>query len=158
MSREPALRIAAAAVALAGIAVAGYLTSAHYADTPVVCVAGGACETVQESEYAEIARLPVALLGLVAYSVVLALVLWDAPPARLGAASIAFMGLLFGFYLLALQVFVIDAICSWCVVNDLLIGPALAVLTALRLRSWGPGAGPSGRPGRGSPTGSRRCT
>jgi len=135
---DRALRLAAALVALAGAAVAGYLTWAHFAESAVVCVAGGGCETVQESEYAEIAGVSVAVLGLVAYIVVLALIAWDAWIARLSAAMIALIGLLFGAYLLALQLFVIDAICVWCLANDLLIAPALAVLTALRLRDgWG---------------------
>ncbi len=132
---DRALRLAAAIVALAGIAVAGYLSWAHYADSAVVCIAGGGCETVQESDYAAIAGVPVAVLGLIAYAVILALIAWDAPIARLSAATIALMGLLFGAYLLALQLFVIDAICVWCLTNDVLIAPALAVLTALRLRS-----------------------
>jgi uncharacterized membrane protein len=54
--------------------------------------------------------------------------------ARLGAATLALVGLLFGAYLLFVQLFVIDALCTWCVVNDAVIAPALAVLTALRLR------------------------
>jgi uncharacterized membrane protein len=128
-------RAAAAAVALAGVGVAGYLTWVHYVDSSLVCIAGGACETVQESEYAELAGVPVALLGLVAYSVVVTLIVWDAPVARLLAASLAFVGFLFGLYLLAVQLFVIDAICGWCLLNDALIAPALAVLTTLRLRS-----------------------
>lgn len=132
---DRALRIAAALVALAGIAVAGYLTWAHFADSPVVCVAGGGCETVQESDYAEIAGAPVALLGLIAYTVVLTLVAWDSPTARLGAAMLALVGLLFGMYLLVLQLFVIDALCVWCLANDVLIAPTLAILTALRLRA-----------------------
>jgi uncharacterized membrane protein len=131
---DRALRIAAAVVAIAGAAVAGYLTWAHYADSSVVCVAGGGCETVQESEYAEMVGIPVAALGLVAYTVVLGLIAWDTPGARLAAATIALIGLLFSMYLLALQLFVIDAICGWCVANDVVIAPALAVLTALRLR------------------------
>lgn len=127
-----------AIVALAGIAVAGYLSWAHYADSTVVCVAGGGCETVQKSKYSEMAGVPVAALGLVAYVVVLALTAWDSWIARLSAAAIALTGLLFGAYLLALQFFVIDAICVWCLANDVLIAPALAVLTALRLRQdWG---------------------
>lgn len=135
---DRALRIAAALVALAGVAVAGYLTWTHFADSPVVCVVGGGCETVQESEYAEIAGAPVALLGLIEYAVILALVAWDSPTARLGAAMLALVGFLFGMYLLALQLFVIDAICVWCVANDVVIAPALAVLTGLRLRGdWG---------------------
>lgn len=129
------LRVAAALVALAGIGVAGYLTWAHFADSGVVCVAGGGCETVQQSSYSEIAGVPVALLGLLSYSTILALIVWDSPVARVGAAALAFVGLLFGVYLLAVQVFVIDAICVWCVANDVLIAPALALLAGLRLRS-----------------------
>jgi uncharacterized membrane protein len=129
------LRIAAILVTLAGIGVAGYLTWAHFADQSVICVQGGGCEQVQESSYSEIAGIPVAVLGLASYLTVLALLVWDAPIARLSAASIAVVGLLFGAYLVVVQLFVIDAICVWCMANDLVIGPALAVLTLLRLRS-----------------------
>ncbi len=132
---DRALRIAAATVALAGMVVAGYLTWVHFDDAALVCVAGGGCETVQESEYAEIAGIPVAVLGLGAYTIVLGLIAWDSPGARLGAAMLALVGLVFSMYLLALQLFVIDAICVWCVANDVVIAPLLAVLTALRLRS-----------------------
>lgn len=132
---DRSLRIAAALVAVAGLGIAGYLTWAHYAHATVVCVAGGGCETVQSSEYSEIAGVPVALLGVIAYGTILALILWDAPVARLGAATLALVGMLFGAYLLAVQLFVIDATCSWCLANDVVIAPALAVLTALRLRA-----------------------
>ena len=129
------LRATAGIVALAGIGVAAYLTWVHYDEGALVCVAGGGCETVQQSSYAEIAGLPVALLGLVSYTIVLGLIVWDTPYARLGAASLAFIGLAFSVYLLVLQLFVIDAVCVWCLANDVLIAPALAVLTALRLRT-----------------------
>ena len=132
---DRALRVASALVAAAGAAIAAYLTWVHYDETALVCVAGGGCETVQRSSYSELAGIPVALLGLVSYTVVFALVLWNTPTARLVAASLAFIGLVFGIYLLALQLFVIDAVCVWCVANDLVIAPALAVLTALRLRT-----------------------
>ena len=132
---DRALRVAAAVVALAGLGVAGYLTWAHYADASVICVSGGGCETVQESAYSELAGVPVAALGVAAYAAVLALVAWDTPSARLAAAAIALVGLLFSAYLLVLQLFVIDAICIWCVANDVVIAPALAVLTGLRLRA-----------------------
>ena len=129
------LRIAAGLVALAGMAVAGYLTWVHYDEAALVCVAGGGCETVQQSSYAELAGIPVALLGLVGYAIVFAFVLWDAPTARLGAAMLAFVGVAFGAYLVVLQLFVIDAVCVWCMANDVVIAPLLAVLTALRLRT-----------------------
>ena len=129
------LRLLTAAVALAGIAVAGYLTWSHYAGGSVVCPVGGSCEAVQESEYAKLAGIPVAVLGLTAYIAILGLVAWDTPAARLAAAALSLTGLLFSIYLLVVQLFVIDAICVWCLANDVVIAPALAVLTGLRLRS-----------------------
>jgi uncharacterized membrane protein len=128
------VRLVAGLTAAAGVAIAGYLTWAHYTDATVVCVSGGGCETVQESDYSEIAGVPVALLGLISYSIILGLIVWDSPTATLGAAALAFIGLFFGGYLLILQMFVIEAFCVWCVINDVVIAPALAVLTALRLR------------------------
>jgi uncharacterized membrane protein len=132
---DRSLRLLAAGVAAAGVAVAAYLTWAHYGSGSVVCPVGGGCETVQESEYAEIAGVPVAVLGLIGYVVLLALIVWDAPLARLAAATLALVGLLFSIYLLVVQAFVIEAFCVWCLANDVVIAPALAVLTALRLRS-----------------------
>jgi len=129
------LRSAAILVTLAGVGVAGYLTWAHFADQSVICVQGGGCEKVQQSSYSEIAGIPVAALGLASYVTVLALLVWDAPIARLSVATLAVVGLFFGAYLVAVQLFVIDAVCLWCMANDLVIGPALAVLTLLRLRT-----------------------
>jgi uncharacterized membrane protein len=135
---DRSLRAAAALVAFAGIGVAGYLTWARYADVQVACLRGGGCETVQDSAYSEIAGLPVALIGLVGYSAILALVAWDAPTARLAVAALAVTGLLFSAYLLTLQAFVIHAFCVWCLANDVVIAPALALLAALRLRPTAP--------------------
>jgi uncharacterized membrane protein len=132
---DRSLRLTAGAVGLAGLVIAGYLTWVHFDDAALVCVAGGGCETVQESEYAAIAGIPVAMLGLVSYAAILCLVAWDTPTARLGAAMLALVGLVFSMYLLALQLFVIDAVCVWCLANDVVIAPLLAVLTTLRLRS-----------------------
>jgi uncharacterized membrane protein len=129
------LRVGASLVAIAGLAVAGYLIWAHYAEASVFCGLGGGCETVQSSSYATIAEVPVAALGLGAYGTLLVLLVRDGPVARLAAAAIALAGLLFSMYLLVVQLFVIDAVCVWCLANDVVIAPALAVLTALRLRS-----------------------
>ena len=106
------------------MAVAGYLTWVHYDEAALVCVAGGGCETVQQSSYAELAGIPVALLGLARIRGRSSRSsLWDTPTARLGAAALAFVGLAFSVYLLVLQLFVIDAVCVWCLANDVLIAP-----------------------------------
>jgi uncharacterized membrane protein len=127
------LRLAVAAVAAAGVLVAGYLTYVHYRPGALICTGGGGCEAVQQSSYAEIAAIPVALLGLLAYVAVLGLVAWDTELAKTLAATIALAGCGFAVYLVSVQAFVIDAWCVWCLVNDLAIVPLLAVLTVWRV-------------------------
>ena len=127
------LRAGVALVALAGTAVAGYLTYVHYRPDALICTSSGGCETVQESSYAELVGIPVALLGLLAYVAVLALVAWDTEAARTAVAAIALAGAAFAVYLVALQALVIDAWCVWCLVNDLLLVPLLAILAVWRV-------------------------
>jgi uncharacterized membrane protein len=131
---DRALRAGVALVALAGVAVAGYLTYVHYQPEALICTASGGCETVQDSSYAELLGIPVALLGLVGYVAVLALLVWDSELARTLAAAIALTAVGFVVYLIVLQAFVIDAWCIWCLVNDVVIVPLLAVLTVWRVR------------------------
>ena len=130
---DRALRLAVAAVAAAGVAVAGYLTYVHFQPDALICTGGGGCEAVQDSSYAEIAGIPVALLGLLAYLAVLVLVGWDSELARTLAATIALSAAGFAVYLVVVQAFVIDAWCVWCLVNDLVIVPLLVVLTVWRV-------------------------
>jgi uncharacterized membrane protein len=131
------LRAGVAVLALGGIAIAGYLTYVHYQPEALICTGGGGCETVQKSSYAELAGVPVALLGLGAYVVMLALVIWDSELARTLATALALAALGFSVYLVSLQAFVIDAWCVWCLVNDLVIVPLLVVLTVWRARALG---------------------
>jgi uncharacterized membrane protein len=129
---DRALRIGVAVVALAGVALAGYLTYVHYQPESLICTGGGGCETVQESSYAELAGIPVALLGLIAWCAVLALVAWDSETARTLVAAIALGAAGFAIYLVTLQAFVIDAWCIWCLVNDLVLVPLLTILAVWR--------------------------
>ena len=130
---DRALRLGVALVAAAGAAVAGYLTYVHYRPAALICTGGGGCEAVQESSYAEIAGIPVALLGLLAYIAVLGLVAWDTELARTLAATVALSAVGFAAYLVVVQAFVIEEWCVWCLVNDLVVVPLLAVLTVWRM-------------------------
>ena len=130
---DRALRAAIALVALVGIGVAGYLTYVHYQPDALICTSSGGCETVQESSYAELAGIPVAVLGLAAWVAVLALVAWDSELARTLVAAVGLAAAGFAVYLVALQAFVIDAWCVWCLVNDVVLIPLLAVLSVWRL-------------------------
>jgi uncharacterized membrane protein len=154
---DRALRVAIAALALVGAGIAAYLTWAHYADETVACpLGGGGCETVQQSSYAELLGVPVALLGLLFYAIVLGLVAWDTAAARQALAVLALAGAAFALYLVVVQLAVIDAVCAWCVANDVVVALLAAAATARLLTSSVPDAAPAARSGRGSRTGSRR--
>ena len=130
MSRDR-LRAAAAIAASVGLAIAGYLTYVHYAGIEPICAASGGCERVQSSDYAKLAGVPVALIGLAGYAAILTATLLPGETARLAAAWLALVGLGFSLYLTYLELFEIDAICQWCV-GSAVIMAALAVLTVLR--------------------------
>lgn len=132
-NRDRKLRAAAILLALLGTAIAGYLTYVHYAGATPLCVAGGgACERVQTSRYAELAGVPVALLGLFAYLTILVTTILRHPLAVSTAAVVAVAGLAFSTYLTVVELFVIRAICQWCVASALTM-TALAVVTTSRV-------------------------
>jgi uncharacterized membrane protein len=132
---DRALRVGLLAVSVAGIGVAAYLTYVHYQPRALICTGSGGCEAVQDSTYAMLAGIPVAVLGLVAWVGVLALAIWDSPLARTLTVAVAVVALAFAAYLVIVQLFVIDAICVWCMANDLVLVPLLAVLAVARLRT-----------------------
>lgn len=140
--KAKALRAGVALVALAGIGLSGYLTYAHFDEGALICTSSGGCHTVQESEYSELAGIPVAVLGLLAWVVVLGLTIWNSLLARQLTAALALGALAFAGYLVILQLLVIDAVCVWCMVNDLVLAPLLAILALLRLRPDEPEAEP----------------
>lgn len=110
------LRIAVGGLALAGAAIAGYLTHARLTGTTVACATG--CETVQSSAYGEVLGVPVAVLGLAAYLALLGTALAANDLAPLIGAALALVGVAFGAYLLAVQLVVLEALCPWCVASD----------------------------------------
>lgn len=126
------------ALSLAGIGVALYLTQLHYDGSDALCTGVGSCAKVNESAYATIGPVPVALLGLGAYATLLLLaVVTQARPANAAVASLGAFGTgLAGFaysgYLTYVELFIIDAICPWCVVSAVLMG-AIVIAAAIEV-------------------------
>ena len=54
-----------------GLGIATYLTVVHYAGGEPVCAVAHGCATVQKSDYAQLAGVPVALLGVFGYLAIL---------------------------------------------------------------------------------------
>jgi uncharacterized membrane protein len=131
------------ALALGGIAVSAYLTLVHYRDDLLVCAVGG-CHTVQNSPYAELLGVPVALLGLGMFIAMTGLlIVRRVLPDRgetitLVTFGMALAGAVFTVYLTYLELFVIDAICQWCVLTAIITWLLTIVEGALAWRSLQP--------------------
>ena len=90
---------------------------------------------MQQSKYAVLAGIPIAIFGLAAWIGVLVLTIWNSELARTLTAALAVASLGFAAYLVILQLFVIDAICIWCMTNDIVLTPIFVVLALLRLKT-----------------------
>ncbi len=120
-----------------GSAIAAYLTYSRLADQPTACGGVGQCELVQTSEYSDIAGVPVALMGLL-YFVVISGLAWlrlaQAPPAlQWGgplALSLSLAATAFVAYLTYVELFILEAICPWCV------GLAAVTVASLLFSIW----------------------
>jgi uncharacterized membrane protein len=128
---ERNLRIAALLLALAGLGVATYIAIAESGGGTPKCLAGGSgCETVANSKYSELAGVNVAVIGIFGYALLLIAALLPGDPGRFGGFLTALIGFGFSLYLTYLELFVIDAICQWCVVSAILMALSLAVAAA----------------------------
>lgn len=127
-------------LALAGIGVAGYLTWVHYDIEALVCGIGD-CLEVQTSDYAEVFDIPVAILGLVMYAGILGLGLARIiRPAWSGIVSwtlftVTLAGVVYSAYLTYVEIWVLEAICQWCVVSALITLAIFAIEATTLWRS-----------------------
>ena len=132
-------RMLTALVALVGVFVALYLAFYKAGLIGTLACGTGGCETVQMSRWATFLGLPVAVWGVGYYALVFALVLasiqerWaDSRHLWLGVVLLTGWGVLFSAWLTYLELFVINAICRWCVVSAVIA----VVLFALAIWEW----------------------
>jgi uncharacterized membrane protein len=135
-------------LALIGFFDATYLMLSRFeTNLSMVCpITGDGCSTVRDSVWSvfpplhmSAVGLPVALIGMFGYGLVFALALRalhaDAlaglalPPTLVALGTI---GVIFSAYLISLQAFVIQAICSWCVLSAIV----MTTIWLLALYDW----------------------
>ena len=133
-------RMGAALMSLVGVFVSAYLYLYKIGRIGTLACGTGGCETVQTSEWSRFLGVEVALIGLVGYALLFGVGLIALRPAlarerwpAMLLAGLATGGVLFTLYLTYLEVFVIHAICRWCVGSAVII-VALFALALLELR------------------------
>jgi uncharacterized membrane protein len=127
--------VALVGMAIAGIAVAAYLTAVHYTPLPLVCSTTGVinCAQVTSSRYSVVpgTTVPITIPGILWFLVSGGLAgvglvrVWQrrVEPARLRLAQLvwAALGLGFVLYLVYIEIVLLHRLCEWCTVVHLLI-------------------------------------
>jgi uncharacterized membrane protein len=130
-----------AALALVGVFVALYLTLFKIGVIGELSCTIGSCEQVNTSKWATFLGLPVAAWGIVFYVATLAVALTASKPVYEGnlnlsraLAGMSGLGFVFTLWLSYLELFVIHAICIWCVGSAVIV-TAIFLLSLADLRS-----------------------
>jgi uncharacterized membrane protein len=133
-------RMSAALLSLTGLFISAYLYLHKIGRIGTLVCGTGNCETVQQSPWSRFAGLEVSLIGLVGYAGLLVVSLAALRPGmetqRWPASLLALLagiGVAFTAYLTYLELFVIHAICRWCVASAAII-VAILVVALLDLR------------------------
>lgn len=133
---KPAILI----LSVIGFLLSVYLTYLHYTEGQTAfCSQDSGCDAVRQSAYSSILGIPVALLGAVGY----ALIFWFAfvsisrKVRWILLYTISLAGFVFSLYLTYLELFVIKAICPYCVVSAIVM-TIIFIMVALRKSEFYP--------------------
>ncbi len=132
-------------LSLAGLGVSLYLMWGYTAPgATLACGGSHGCETVKNSMYANLMGIPLPSLGLVSYLGLLVLLLAQNQPAvrnrgwsafiALAIFGLSLIGVLYSAYLTYIELFVIYAVCRWCVASALIM-VAIFILSIFNLRN-----------------------
>lgn len=121
MDKSKALVIAFIIVSFLGFLDASYLTIEHYKGALLPCVVFKGCEQVTTSAYSKVFGLPLALYGAAYYLFILLVSVFYVDTKNSFAFKILkympVAGFLASAYFVYLQLFVIHAICTYCVIS-----------------------------------------
>lgn len=118
-------------ISFLGFLDATFLAAEHYLGPLLGCPIFGGCDRVLVSPYSVVGGIPVAIFGAVYYLAIfiLGIAYFDTSRVRIlkFAANLTPLGLIASFWFLYLQLFVIKALCFYCIVS-LLTSTLLFVL------------------------------
>jgi uncharacterized membrane protein len=127
-------RMIIAALALGGVGLAAYLALYKLGYIGTLACGTGGCETVQLSKWATFLGVPVAIWGVGYYVAVFAVALLgttarfeDEAWVSTALLVLTGWGVVFSSWLTYLELYVIHAICRFCVVSALLVGVIFVV-------------------------------
>jgi uncharacterized membrane protein len=134
----PALFWSTVAISILGAADSVYLLIYKLTGNPHMCLGNGGCHNVNFSPYSEINGIPISVFGICAYLAILCILMLEGrvkiakENGPLAIFGIGLGGVAFSVYLTYLELYVIHAICPFCVVSAIAI-TLIFILAIIRL-------------------------
>jgi len=112
-------------LAIIGLIISGYLLYKRTQKEPVACLMGEDCNKVVRSEYSRMFGVPNALLGVIYYIILAALILlalytnitWPFSSVIIGLTGI---GVLFYLVMIYIQLYKIKEWCGYCLISAII--------------------------------------
>ena len=112
------------ALSLVGILLSLYLTINYFKGSDLsYCITGADCDVVKKSAYSKIFGIPVSALGILGYGAIIISALTSLSKKNRWNLLFVFstLALAFSAYLTYVELFVIKAVCSFCVASAIII-------------------------------------
>jgi uncharacterized membrane protein len=135
---EKRLSQIAIALSIIGLLVSIYMTIYKITSNDSMCVGSGDCKTVNASRYAEVYGIPVAVLGMLGYSAILAVLLLEPrvdflqENGTLAFFGLSLVGFLFTLYLIFVEVSLLRAYCPFCITSQTVM-TIIFIISVIRL-------------------------
>ena len=118
------IEIILVALAIIGLLVSVYMTIYKITSNDSMCIGSKDCSVVNQSRYAEINGIPVAVFGILGYAAILAVLLFERNPGffkqngTMLLFGLSLTGFLFTLYLIFLEIAIIKAYCPFCITSQ----------------------------------------
>ena len=129
---------ASIALAVLGLLVSVYMTIFKFYKIEKMCLGSGACTAVNTSKYSEVNNIPVAVIGIIGYAAILAVLIYE-PRSRfvqqngtLMIFGMALTGFIFTVWLVYVEIALIKALCPFCVTSQVTM-TILFIISVIRL-------------------------
>ena len=126
------------ALAIIGLLVSIYMTIYKVTNNESMCIGSSGCSEVNSSRYSEVNGIPVAVLGVVGYAAILALLFLEQRPGlfqqngSMMFFGISLLGFLFTLYLIFVEVALIKAYCPFCLTSQAVM-TIIFIISVVRL-------------------------
>lgn len=138
MPTERTLRIIAGILGLIGLGISTYVAIKVSGGGAPQCIGGSTgCATVEKSKYSHIIGIHISTFGLIGYVAIIGTTLVRGDYGRIGAFVLSLFGFGFSLYLTYLELFVIKAICQWCVASAVVMTLLFIVCTTRAIGYFG---------------------